>query len=563
MNVFLYARVSTPEQAKKDLSIPDQLRQLHEYCQQNNHIILKEYIEPGVTATDDKRPAFQQMIGDAFAKENKLEAILVLTTSRFFRDALKAKVYKRKLKKVGIKVIAIKQETTDDPMGNFIEGIFELIDQYESETNGFHTLRGMKENARKGYCNGATAPYGYKRVKVQDDKGNEKTKLKINPTEAETVRLIFNLYLNGDNGNKMMGSKLVAIYLNEHGFRRRSGQKWSMQSVLAILSNSTYAGTYYFNKRDSKTGKPKPKDEWIPIKVPAIIEKNIFEKVQEIIDKRDPRKTNPAVIASPSLLLGLLKCGKCGASMIRETGKSNQYNYYNCRTYMRQGKPSCTGQRVPRALFEKQVLEHLADKIFSVERTKILLNELYKAYKAEKEKNNERLNQLNEQLKEIQKGLNNQYMAIERGIVDLSDVKERINELKRQKEEVQKAIEQLKAKFTIPVHLFTAKNIHTFQKQLKDTFTSNNSILTKNYLKALVERITLRDRTVHIEGKIHGALQLMAEKEKAVGPVNPTVPTAVLSWLPGQDSNLRHDGYSYPLDFPKDWTISLPFRHKD
>jgi len=533
MNVFLYARVSTPEQAKKDLSIPDQLRQLREYCQQHKHLIVNEYIEPGVTATDDKRPAFQQMIGDALSDDKKIEAILVLTTSRFFRDALKAKVYKRKLKKFGIKVIAIRQETTDDPMGNFIEGIFELIDQYESETNGFHTLRGMKENARKGYCNGATAPFGYERVKVVDERGNEKTKLEINPTEAETVRLIFSLYLNGDSGNKLMGSKHIAMYLNERRIKGRSGKRWSMQSVLSVLSNSTYAGTYYFNKRDSKTGKQKPQNEWIPIQVPAIIDKIEFEKVQTIIAKRDPRKTPPSVLGSPSVLLGLLKCGRCRASMTRETGKNNQYNYYNCRTFLRQGKSSCPGNRLPRELLEKQILEHLAEKIFSVERTKKLLHELYKAYKTAKEKNKERLYQLHEQLQDIQKGLNNQYMAIERGVVDLSDVKERIQDLKRQKEETLKAIQQIKDRFKIPMHFFTQRHINTFQSQLKDTFTSQNSVLTKNYLNTLVERITVNGNTIHIEGKTSGALQLMANNEKTVGPaVNQQVPTVVNTWLP-------------------------------
>ena len=65
MAVALYARVSTPRQAEKDLSIPDQLRQLREYCKAHNLPIAAEYIEPGASATDDRRPVFQQMIADA------------------------------------------------------------------------------------------------------------------------------------------------------------------------------------------------------------------------------------------------------------------------------------------------------------------------------------------------------------------------------------------------------------------------------------------------------------------------------------------------------------------
>ena len=65
MAVALYARVSTPRQAEKDLSIPDQLRQMREYCKAQNLPIAFEYVEPGASATDDRRPVFQQMIADA------------------------------------------------------------------------------------------------------------------------------------------------------------------------------------------------------------------------------------------------------------------------------------------------------------------------------------------------------------------------------------------------------------------------------------------------------------------------------------------------------------------
>ena len=64
MAVALYARVSTTRQADNDLSIPDQLRQLHEWAKANGHLVVKEYVEPGASATDDKRPVFQEMIAD-------------------------------------------------------------------------------------------------------------------------------------------------------------------------------------------------------------------------------------------------------------------------------------------------------------------------------------------------------------------------------------------------------------------------------------------------------------------------------------------------------------------
>jgi DNA invertase Pin-like site-specific DNA recombinase len=65
MAVALYSRVSTTNLAEKDLSIPDQLRQMRDWCKAQGHSVAMEYIEPGATATDDKRPVFQLMSSDA------------------------------------------------------------------------------------------------------------------------------------------------------------------------------------------------------------------------------------------------------------------------------------------------------------------------------------------------------------------------------------------------------------------------------------------------------------------------------------------------------------------
>ena len=95
MHVALYARVSTTRQADNDLSIPDQLRQLNEWCKANGHIVVHEYVEPGASATDDKRPIFQQLINDAMQKPQAFESIIIHSLSRFFRDGIQFGVYER------------------------------------------------------------------------------------------------------------------------------------------------------------------------------------------------------------------------------------------------------------------------------------------------------------------------------------------------------------------------------------------------------------------------------------------------------------------------------------
>lgn len=150
MHVALYARVSTTKQAENDLSIPDQLRQLNAWCKANGHLVVKEFIEPGASATDDKRPVFQQMINDAMQKPPSFEAIIIHTLSRFFRDGIEFGVYERKLIKNKVKVISVTQPTSDDAGGEMMRRIINLFDEHQSKENAKHTSRAMKENARQG-----------------------------------------------------------------------------------------------------------------------------------------------------------------------------------------------------------------------------------------------------------------------------------------------------------------------------------------------------------------------------------------------------------------------------
>jgi DNA invertase Pin-like site-specific DNA recombinase len=118
MIVALYARVSAVRQAEKDLSIPDQLRQMRDWCKAKNHQIAFEYVEAGALATDDKRPVFQQMMTEACQNPPAFDAIIVHSLSRFFRDAIEFGLCERRLKKFSLSVVSITQETSNDQTGS-------------------------------------------------------------------------------------------------------------------------------------------------------------------------------------------------------------------------------------------------------------------------------------------------------------------------------------------------------------------------------------------------------------------------------------------------------------
>ena len=218
MNVALYARVSTSKQAEKDLSIPDQIRQMKDWAKTHGHEVVLEYIEAGASATDDRRPVFQQMIAETCTSSSPVDAVIVHSFSRFFRDSIELGLYEIKLLKHSVKLISITQETSDDPAGQMIRRVISVFDEYQSNENAKHTLRAMKENARQGFFNGSKPPFGYKTVEVETlGRNGHKKRLEIDPGEAEIVQHIFDLYLNGHDG-KSLGVKGIVDHLNLRGF---------------------------------------------------------------------------------------------------------------------------------------------------------------------------------------------------------------------------------------------------------------------------------------------------------------------------------------------------------
>jgi len=99
--VALYVRVSTGRQAEADLSIPDQLRQGERFCAQKGWILAACFIEPGASATDDRRPEFQRLIDAATGADRPFDIVLVHSMSRFFRDQFQSEFYIRRLRKAG------------------------------------------------------------------------------------------------------------------------------------------------------------------------------------------------------------------------------------------------------------------------------------------------------------------------------------------------------------------------------------------------------------------------------------------------------------------------------
>jgi site-specific DNA recombinase len=540
MSVILYVRVSTARQFKSDLSIPDQLNQLRAWCRQQGLTIAKEYVEAGLSATDDRRPVFQQMMDDATRKPAPYEAIIVHSRSRFFRELYGMLHYERQLKKAGVALVSITQPAGDDDHGQLVKNMISMMDGYSSAENAKHTSRTMKENARRGFFNGSRAPFGYQVVAtdVPGHKGKLRKRLAVDELEAQTVRTIFRLYVEGQDGQPM-GMKAIAGQLNGAGTLMR-GRPWRVQKLHDLLSDPTYRGEYRYNMKDSRTGTVRPECEWIRYAVEPIVDEATFEAARRLREARDPKAEGTAqarTLTLPTLLTGLLRCEHCGKAMTLATGKSGRYRYYKCCTRLSVGAAACATPNLPMERLDRLILERLVERVLAPAR----VTELLKQWLREQAQNQGALEakvaQLTKTLRASDDGLANLYQAIEKGVVALdTTLQARVNTLRDQREGI--LAELALAKREKPsARQVSPKQVAYACERLRTLLLDPKRGYGKQLLRLLVTEIRVGIGTVEMTGPT--AALSAAVSEMKMGTSLEEVPSFVSTWRPQHESNVR------------------------
>lgn len=498
----LYLRVSTTRQAEVDLSIPDQRSQTVAYCARQGWQVVADYVEPGASAMDDQRPEFQRMIERASDDDRPFDVIVVHSFSRFFRDAFGLEMYIRRLDKHGVRLVSITQELGDDPSQVMMRQVIALFDEYQSRENAKHVLRAMKENARQGFYNGSRVPLGYAVEDVEKRGHRTKKRLIIDPVEAETVRLIFKLYLEGDGASGPLGVKEVAKALNARGIRTRLGARFGVGPVHLILTNPLYVGEWRFNRRHAKTGREKPVAEVIAVEVPPIIQRETFDDVQRSLKARNPRSMPPRITTGPILLTGLAYCASCRSAMTLRTGTSKTgrvYRYYSCSGAARMGKTACRGRSIPMDRLDQLVTGHIADYLLVADRITDLLAEIVKNRATAGGEVRDRINQLSRQASIADDKLRRLYALVEDGVTDLDEVlKIRLADIKADRDQARSALDRIKGQS--PATRIDRAKIERFGSLMRQNITSGDIPFRKAYLRSFIDAVEVDDRVIRIHG---------------------------------------------------------------
>ena len=415
MTAVIYARYSSDSQ--REASIEGQLRDCKDYAEKNGITVVGTYIDRAYSAKTDDRPDFQRMIKDSGKKI--FDVVLVWKLDRFARNRFDAVNYKYQLEKNGVHLVSAMEPISQGPEGIMVESMLIGMAEYYSAELALKVARGERENALQCKYNGGIVPLGF-------TIGKEDRLYHIDPETAPIVQEIFRRYADGEPAEK------IAASLNERGLRTRTGKPFVKNSFFQIFRNRRYIGEYRY------------KDIVTPGGIPAIVDQDLFDRVQQRFEQNRIAHGRPAKEDVSYLLTTKLFCGKCGTLMGGESGTShmgNTYYYYKCGNAKRHGKAHCDLKAIRKEPLERFVVDTAIKVIFSDEIIEQLIDLVMEA----QQKENTRLPVLKDQLRDTEKRLANLLEAIEQGILTPT-TKQRLDELEARKEALNTSIleEELK-----------------------------------------------------------------------------------------------------------------------
>ncbi|WP_370335348.1 recombinase family protein [Parvularcula marina] len=502
MKAAIYVRASTSKQAQAELSIPDQIAQCRAYCASHGWEEPVVFVDRGYSATTDNRPEFQAMLAEAKAAHHAFDVIVVHSLSRFARSLPDLLCHKRDLQRAKVSLVSITQDFGDGDQADMMAAMVGLLDEHQSRETSKHVSRSMIENARQGFWNGAQPPFGYRTYVAEVRGKKEKKKLAIAQDEADIVRLIFDLYLHGDGHSGPMGTKRIASHLNTKGYRTRTGKPFRVQFIHKILTNEAYLGEYFFNRTNSKTGEPRPQEEWVTLEIPRLIDTHIFNAVQDKLDRQHPMKTPPRIVTSNVLLTGLAHCGECGKPLRLQTGKGGKYRYYKCAKKADHGQTGCKGCSIPEALLDDAVTDALLERALAPERLATILPPLIDKTRQQRGQNVAALNELKSKKADYARQRRKFYDLLGEGTLEPDpELTKKLADLKSRQEQTERQIARLENEQSVPLAPLSRASLSRFaeaaRRRLKD---AQNPAFRKAYLRALVGNVTVQDRQVTMTG---------------------------------------------------------------
>lgn len=366
--IALYIRLSTEDSKVGSFSIENQKHALHQYVDamegvKNAEVL--EFIDNGYSGTNFERPAVQELLDQM--REGKINCIIVKDFTRFGRNSIEVGYFMEMVFPLyGVRFISINDDFDSNKLHGDTGGInvaFKyLVSEFYSRDLSIKYKSAKYVKFRRGEYQSKTCPYGYRKGANGRMEPNEET--------APNVQMIFELAKDGYKPNEIVKALFErniptpAEYKAAHGFNGHDISRccgiWSTSSVVHILDDERYTGTYIMGKREvTEVGghhvRMKDESQWvkIPDHHPAIISKELFDQVQAQRFRFKCPKKGTRVYP----MRGKVYCGCCGHAMPRTANKNH---CYQCRHSAVNDAAPCHGLTVVEAELERMLYEILS-----------------------------------------------------------------------------------------------------------------------------------------------------------------------------------------------------------
>lgn len=533
--IAIYSRKS--KFTGKGESIENQIELCKEYIYthyKDNKYNILVYEDEGFSGGNLNRPDFKKMMNDAI--EKKFKAIIVYRLDRISRNISDFSNLIEQLSRLNISFVSIKEQfDTETPMGRAMMYIASVFSQLERETIAERIRDNMQELAKTGRWLGGTTPTGYTSESVKnvtiDGKSKKSCKLKLISEEADTVKIIYNLFLQTGSLTNTQ-SELMC-----RGIVTKNNKQFTRFSIKAILQNPVYmiadenAYNYFFNKQSDITstieqfngeygvlaynrteqekGKSTvylPEENWIISvgKHQGIIPSRVWIEVQEILQKNKIKSYRRPRI-NEALLTGLIFC-KCGSRMYPKLSKRKNNDDKLCFTYVCKLKEQSKGHLCKEKNINGNYLDELIIKeIKKIDEDKKLfiknLEQSRKLYTNSCTKLEEQLIKLENNKKEIDKKID----ILVDSIINLNDkttinyIQKRVNQLNSDRQFIENNINQIEKE--ILQKNISDEYIDTISKVMVDfkDVIDNMSIQEKRKLtNKIISNVYYDGTTIHI-----------------------------------------------------------------
>ena len=428
----IYIRVSTFDQAREGFSLGEQEERLKEFCNFKRYNIYKVYQDAGISAKNDKRPAYQEMIEDV--KKGNINVIVALKLDRLTRSVYDIEKLMKFVNDYECDIDCMADESnTTTSNGRMVMRIMTSVSQNEIEKCSERTKFGMVGAIKNGHIPNRTG-LGFKR---------ENKKLVPDPLTKDIIVRIFDLYLEGKSHQA-----IANIYNKEKVLGKTN---WYDSTIQKILSNELYKGDYVNGKRTKH-----------PTYYENVIEPIVSKEKWESCQYQKLRNARHYERTATYLFTNKLKCSKCGNFLGgHATTKTNGKKYYyykcnTCKTYFN----------------EIDIEKELKAFMLELAKQDDLINNYYTPFI--KSKLEDKTEDYKKEIKELDKQLDRIKTAYIKGVVKLEDFDKEIKHIEYQKSDLEKRQKEQKQYENLS---FTLNDLLIIQDMQEIEFYTNPDVL--------------------------------------------------------------------------------------